>query len=74
MDEFAVNYLEAFCVTCQYEYLQRLLKTVDITKATSLDQLTPIFGYLGRLELMVDAKRLLGELKGTGELCYLCIC
>lgn len=55
-------------MTYQCEYLKTLLKTIDITKASSLDQLTTIFEYLGRMELVFDAEMLLEELKGSGKL------
>lgn len=75
MIKFAMNYLEAFCVTNKDEFLKTLLKTVDITKASSLDQLKPIFAYLGRskFESECHAMRLLSKLKRTCKWSYLCI-
>ncbi|CAL9238462.1 unnamed protein product [Arabidopsis halleri] len=65
LSSLEVHYLEALCVANEDEFLKTLLKTVDITKASSLEELAPIFEYLGRSESLVEAIRLLGKLKTT---------
>lgn len=70
MIKYAVHYLEALCVANEDEFLKTLLETVDITKASSLEELAPIFEYLGRSESLVEAIRLLGKLKTTCKLSF----
>ncbi|KAG7588423.1 hypothetical protein ISN44_As07g007590 [Arabidopsis suecica] len=65
LSSLEVHYLEALCVANEDEFLKTLLETVDITKASSLEELAPIFEYLGRSESLVEAIRLLGKLKTT---------
>lgn len=70
MIKYAVHYLEALCVGNEDEFLKTLLETVDITEASSLEELAPIFEYLGRSESLVEAIRLLGKLKTTCKLSF----
>lgn len=66
MTAFAEHYLLALFESDRKKELLLLLEIVDITKFSSLDNLTNIFRSLGRLSLESFAEKFIRELKGCG--------
>lgn len=64
----AENYLLALCEEDRVKGFVRLLHTVDITKISSMNCVTNIFKFLGKLQLESFAKKFLQELVTIGKL------
>ncbi|XP_058219972.1 pentatricopeptide repeat-containing protein At4g21880, mitochondrial-like isoform X2 [Rhododendron vialii] len=62
---FKEHYLLALCESDRKKEVLLLLGIVDITKFSSLDNLTNIFGSLGRLSLESCAEKFIRALKGS---------
>ncbi|XP_004244155.1 pentatricopeptide repeat-containing protein At4g04790, mitochondrial isoform X2 [Solanum lycopersicum] len=63
---FQENYLLALCESDRVEDFVRVLRTIDITKVSSIDFVANIFKFLGKLLLESFAKIFLQELVTTG--------
>lgn len=72
MTDVAEHYLLALCESDRKKEILLLLGIVDITKFSSLDNLTNIFGSLGRLSLESCAEKFIRALKGSGTPMILC--